>query len=556
MAEIERGRQRLMLITVFAAVTSLLLIACVNIANLLLARGSQRVREFGVRAALGAGRVRLVRQLLTEGLLLFAAGTAAGLAFAYVLTAALGRLAPMLLPPAEIEMAGPIRLDWHVLTFMIAFSGVVGLATSLLPALRISRSGIAGDMHSGGRGSTAGPASLRVQKVLVTAEVALSFLLLVVAALLTRSMIELQRVNPGVRVRNVLTAGVWLPETRYSTPRSVADFPRELLPKLAAVPGVRSAGAIDWLPLNGWWSDSTISIEGRPPAPPGQWIDPIYREASPTYFRTMGIPILRGRAFVPEDSPILPDKQQPAQRVAIISKQLAEQYWPHGDALGALVRFGDENSMRFRIVGIAGDVRHDLNRPPAGTIYIPMLDGLSQGFFVVLHTSIDPSALIPAVRRALREADPDLPPFDIRTMEEVSGKSAAQTSGAALLLGSFAVLALGLAGIGLYGVLSYANERRRNETGVRMALGATRSRVLSGVLASGMAPTIAGLVLGFAAAWTAVQTIRSLLYGVLPADGVTFTTVPLILIAVTLAASLVPAWRATRIDPMTALRCE
>jgi putative ABC transport system permease protein len=557
LADYVRKDSRVMLLTLLSAVACLLLIACVNVANLLLARGSQRTREFAVRVALGAARGRLLRQLLTEGMLLFVGGALAGLAFAYGLVATASHYLPLVLGPAEIEVAKAAGIDWRALLFMILCAALAGAATSLLPAWRSSRSGIAADINSAaGRTATAGHKSHRTQNALVAGEVALCTVLLIAAGLLTRSLLNLHSVHPGVRTENVLTAAVWLPEKQYSTRPVIAGFARQLLDKLSAVPGVVSVGAVDALPLDGWWSDSTLEIDGRP-MPAGQWIDPIYREASPSYFSTMGIPILQGRTFTSQDSEGAVSDRPGAQSAILISKSFAGQYWPRGDAIGHLVHFGDaEKSRRFRVIGIVGDVSYRLDSPQTGTVYVPTFDGQSQGFYVVMHTATEPMTLLPALRKALGELNPDLPPFDVRTMDEIAGLNTGQTRYTAFLLGALALLALALASIGLYGVLSYGVARQRNEIGLRIALGSSRTQVLARVVAQGLKPALAGLAVGLLAAFALARLLASLLYGVAPRDVSTFTAVPLALLAVALLASFVPAWRATRVDPMEALRCE
>jgi predicted permease len=557
LAEFVRKDSRLMLLTLLTAFACLLLIACVNVANLLLARGSQRTRELAVRVALGAGRGRLLRQLLTEGMLLFTGGALAGLALAYGLNAIAAHYLPLLLGPADIEIAGAAGIDWHAYLFMSLFAAMAGIATSLLPAWRSSRSGAAADISAGsGRTATGGRKRHRTQSALVAGEVAICTVLLIAAGLLTRSLFNLQRVNAGVRTENVLTAAVWLPEKQYSTPLLTAGFARQLLDKLSSTPGLLSVGAVDVLPMDGWGSDSTLEIEGRP-MPAGQWIDPLYREASPTFFSTLGIPILRGRTFSLQDSEGLLSKQPHPMGAVIVSKLFADQYWPRGDPLGHVIRFGNEDgSPRFRIVGVAGDVCYRLNDPPIGTVYRSAFDGPSQGFYVVLHTATEPIALLPALRRTLRELNPDLPPFDVRTMEQIAGTASGQTRYTAFLLGSLALLALVLAAVGLYGVLSYGVARQRNEIGLRMALGSSRGKVLLHVVTQGLMPALAGLAVGLLAAFALARLLASLLYGVAPRDLSTFLVVPLVLSAVALLACFVPAWRATRVDPIDALRCD
>jgi putative ABC transport system permease protein len=463
---------------------------------------------------------------------------------------------PLLFGAEDLEVASTPGIDWRALLFMIVCAALAGAATSLLPAWRSSRSSVAADMNSAaGRTATAGHKSHRTQNTLVAGEVALCTVLLIAAGLLTRSLLNLQSVHPGVRTENVLTAAVWLPEKQYSSPQVTAGFARQLLDKLSVTPGVLSVGIVDRLPLDGYWSDSTLEIDGRP-QPAGQWIDPLNREASPTFFSTMGIPILEGRSFIPQDSEAVLSKQPHAMSAAVISKSFADQYWPRGGALGQLIHYGDANSRRYRIVGVVGDTLYSLNTPPLDTVYLPTFDGQSQGFYVAMRTATEPMALLPALRKALRELNPDLPPFDVRTMDEIAGSNSGPARYTAFLLGSLALLALVLASIGLYGVLSYGVTRQKNEIGLRMALGSSRAQVLARVVAQGLKPALAGLAVGLIAAFALARLLASLLYGITPRDVSTFVAVPLALTAVALLACFIPGWRAARVDPMEALRCE
>ena len=501
MAEYVGKRSSTILLTLLAAVACLLLIACVNVANLLLARGSRRAREFGVRVALGAGRGRLLRQLLTEGLLLFACGALAGLAFACGLNVLLAHYLPRLLNSADIDLFIPSVLDWHALLFMLLCAAVVGAATSLLPAWRAARLGAVSNADASGRTATGGRKSHRTQNTLVAGEVALCTLLLVAAGLLARSLYNLQRVDPGVRTGNVLTATVALPGKQYATQRAVSGFTQQLIDRLAATPGVVSAATIDVLPLDGWQNDTTIEIDGRP-MPRGQWIDPMHREASPTYFATMGIPILQGRAFTVQDSEPILSSEPHGMGAVIINKALAQRFWPRGDAVGCLIHYGDApGARRYQIVGVVGDVTYQLGNAPDFVVYTAALDGESQAFHIVVRTTLDPLALAPALRAAVKDLDSGLPVFAIRTMDEVASQNAAPTRCTSFLLGSLALLALLLASIGLYGVLSYGVEQQRNEIGLRIALGSSRAQVLRRVVAQGLRPALAGLAAGLLAAF-------------------------------------------------------
>jgi cell division protein FtsX len=504
LAEEGTRNSRTALVVLFAAVGCLLLIACVNIANLLLARGSERRREMAIRAALGAGRARLHRQLLTESVLLSVLGACLGLALAYGLTAFLAVRAPVLLSRGDIDTSSEIRLDVWVFLF--------------------------------------------------TAEVALSLMLLVAAGLLVRSFAELRRVHPGVRVDQMLTAGLSLPDAHYSKPEQVSAFARQLVDRLQALPGVRSAGLVSCLPVGGYCGDNSFRIEGRP-QPPGQFIFALSRAVSPGYFSAAGIPLLEGRALIGQDNHGFDDKH-PHDSAVVISQSMARQFWPNGDALGKRILFGDAPTPGYRVVGIAGDVLIALDDKPRPTMYLPLLEGERSDFYAVIHTAGDPVGVAAAVRREITNLDPDIPAFEIRTMTGVLDESSARREFTAFLLALFAALAVALAAVGLYGVLSYAVAQRTAEIGIRMALGAAHSQVRRLVLLEGMRPALAGVILGILGAAGATRFLRTLLFGVSPNDPVTFIAVPVLLLLIAFAACAIPAWRATQVDPATALRSE
>jgi predicted permease len=542
------------LLVLFGAVGCLLLIACVNIANLLLARGSERRREMSIRAALGAGRARLQGQLLTESVLLSLLGAALGLVLAYGFTAFLAARAPALLHPSDIDTTAKISLDGWVFLFTAGVAVLTGLATGLVPAWQAARTDLTTGLKQSGRSSTANRSQRRFRGALVTVEVALSVVLLVAAALLLRSFGELRNVNPGVNVDRALTAGLSLPEARYAKREQVSAFARQLAGRLQELPGVRSAGLVSCLPVGGYCGDRVFNIDG-PPQPPGEFVYALNRAVSPGYFAAAGIPLLTGRALNEQDN-IGFDDEHPRDSAVVISQSMARKFWPNQDALGQRIRFGDEKGPHYRVVGIVGDVRIRIDEDPQPCLYTSLYEGSQTGFYALIHTLGDPVAVAGAVRQAISGLDPDIPAFEIRTMASVVDESAARREFTAFLLGMFAALALALAAVGLYGVLSYAVAQRTAEIGIRMALGAAHPQVRRLILLEGMRPALAGLILGIVGAAWATQFLRTLLFGVSTYDPATFIAVPALLLSVALAACAIPAWRATRVDPATALRSE
>jgi len=538
----------------FAAVGCVLLIACVNIANLLLARGSQRQREMAVRAALGAGWGRLMRQLLTESVLLASGGAALGLLLASWLTQFFAERASMLMGRTDVDPPRNIQLDWWVFAFTAALAIAAGILSGLAPAAAAAKVDLTARLKNGGRSNTAGRGQHRFRYGLMTAEVALSLMLLVSAGLLLRSFIALRNVRPGVRTDHLLTAGISLPGVRYGQPAKVSVFAHQLVNRLNAVPGVRSIGLVSCLPVSGWCGDEDFSIEGRS-KPAGQFWQALNRAASPEYFATAGIPILRGRAFTDRDV-ISPEGRQPRTSFLVISESLASKYWPNEDSIGKRIYLGDEKSTRYEIIGVCGDVIIDLDDRPRPTMYQPIYDGGRSDFYVVAGTATAPENLASALRAAVNGLDPNLPVWGIQTMEDVLEASAAHQKFTALIIGCFALVALMLAAVGLYGVLYYLVSQRTNEIGIRVVLGATSAEVRRLVLWQGMQPVAAGIALGLAASMGVTRYMESLLFGVKASDPSTFGAVTALLVGVAFVACAIPALRATRIDPAVALRTE
>jgi len=524
-----------------------LLIACANVANLFLARMALREREVALRTALGAGRWRLVRQMLTESTLLAAAGGVLGFLLALRGTDVLVALAADQLPRSE-----EVRVDGGVLLFTLALALVTGLAFGLLPALRASRPDLQAALKGGGRGQ-AGGGSQRLRDVLVRAEVAVALVLLVGAGLLVRSFQRLLDVDPGFEAESRLTAQVDLPPARYPDDPAVSAFYRRLFERLETLPGVEKAGAVFPAPLTGQGFRLTFYVEGRPLPPPNQELGTDVRSASPGYFAAMGIPLDRGRVFTPADD-------LDAWRVIAVNRSAAEQFWPDEDPLGARLTFSDpqdEDARWYTVVGVVGDVRHrSLEDDTDAEMYWPFLQVPLESAVVVLKTAADPAAVADPLRAELAAVDAELPLHGIRTLEQIVAEAVAQPRFNSLLLGLFAGLAMLLAAIGVYGLISYSVTQRLREIGVRLALGAERREVLGLVFRQGMVPVLVGIAVGVAGALAGARLLRSLVFDVSTTDPATFAVTSALLAAVGAAACLVPAWRATRVDPMVVLRDE
>jgi len=538
------GDVRPALLVLLGAVGLVLLIACANLANLLLARAEGRRKEVAVRAALGASRWRIVRQLLAESVLLAAAGGGLGL-----LLAVWGVDLLVSLDPAGVQRVGEVALDAGVLAFTVALSLATGLVFGLAPALQASKTDFVETLKEGGRSSTGPARAGRLRGALVVSEVALTLVLLVGAGLLVKSFARLLDVDPGLDPRGVLTLDLSLPPAKYAERRQVAAFYERLLGEVAALPGVEVAGAVSVLPLGGDDNSNFVEIEGRPPLAPGQALRAGRRNASPDYFRALRVPLKSGRALAPSDAADAP----PA---AVINEAMARAFFPGEDPVGKRLRTGDNNPW-VTIVGVVGDVRHrglDVDTRPE--MFFPHAQSPSRQMSLVVRSGGDPLALVGAVRERVRAVDKDQPVGNVKTMEAWVAESVASRRFAVLLLAAFALVAAGLAAVGIYGVVSYGVAQRTHELGLRLALGAQRSDVLRLVIRQGMKMTLVGAAVGLAAALALTRLMAGLLYGVSATDPLVFAGVALLLVAVALLACYVPARRATRVDPMVALRHE
>ena len=533
-------------LVVFAgAVLVVLLIACGNVANLLLARGAQRQREISIRAALGAERSRIVTQLLVEALLLAAIAGTIGIGIAILTTRLVVAYAPDALPRLD-----ELTIDGRVLAFAMVSAILTGLIFGIVPALQTSKPNLTETLKEGTAGAGGSARRQRLRSALVVAEVALSVALLIGAGLLIRSFWRLQHVNPGFTTDGLLTMGITLPGSRYPTGEHAWAFYERLLSSVRALPGVQGAATVSIVPLGGGNTSSQIEIPGKAVAPGTQLPGADWRLVSPGYFRTLGIP-LRGRDFADRDT-------KDAPPVAIISAQAARVYYPNEDALGRTIQISSFSRDPITIVGIANDIRSlGLDTDPG-----PMVYGSAKAFSgwnpmnVVLRSALDPASHAPAVRAAVRALDPSVPVYDIRPLTELFDDSLGPRRFNMYLLTCFAGVALLLACIGLFGVMAYLVSQRTHDIGVRLALGAAPRDVLRLILGQGLGLALAGAAIGVLGGLAGGSVMRSLLYSVTPTDVVTFVSVPLVLITVAVLACYVPARRAMKVDPLIALRSE
>jgi len=556
------GDVRPTLLVLVGAVGFVLLIACANVANLLLARSTGRRKEIAIRSAIGAGRGRVIRQLLTESVVLAMAGGIAGLASARWGTEAVVAAVPGGLPRME-----NIGVDGWVLGFTLAVSLVTGIVFGLAPAMQVS----SGDLHEmlkeGSRGSSAG--SRRLRSVLVVSEVSAALVLLVGAGLMLRTIWSLGRVNPGFDTDHLLAFSVGLSPNNISSSDRILRTLDETVDRIQRVPGVKSAGVSSLIPLAGNDSEIPFYVNGRPrPTSQGDMSWALLYATNPGYLKAMDIPLLRGRYIEPED-------MRHGSHVVVIDEVMAHTYFPHEDPLGKSIvaadltgDLGPEASVPMAIVGIVGHVNQwgldsDLTERVRSELYLSysevpeqFLKGTVDSSVFVARTGADPLAMVSAVRGGVLEAGKDQPVYDVRTMDQIVSASIADRRFSMLLLGIFAGLALLLAAVGIYGVISYTVVQRTREIGIRMALGAGRSDVLKVVVAQGMLPVLAGLAIGLAASFGLTRLMAGMLFGVRAGDPVTFIGVALLLAAVALIATLVPARRATRVAPLVALRYE
>ncbi|HEX8144776.1 MAG TPA: ABC transporter permease [Pyrinomonadaceae bacterium] len=535
------------LYVLFGAVGFVLLIACANVANLLLARVNARHKEVAIRIALGAGRWRLVRQLLTESLMLAAIGGLLGLLVAYW-----GVDLLVALSPPDVPRLGEIGLHGPVFAWTLLVSLLTGLLFGIAPALQASKPDLNEALKESGGRSTGGTGHSRLRNLLVVSEIALALVLLVGAGLLIRSFMRLQQVSPGFEPKNLLTLNISLPRQKYREEQQANLFFEQLFQRIGAVPGVEAVGGIDPLPLSDSNETTGILLESQPALAPADRPEVGSRTITPGYFQTLRIPVLKGRPFTGQD-------REDAPRTVIINDALARRFWPNEEPIGKRLGFeDDEGKQEWReIVGVVGDVKHErLDAEAKPEVYLPYSQSPRNFMTLVVRTSSEPAGMIGAIRDQVLALDRDQPVFGIRTMEQRLSKSVAQSRFVMMLLAVFSGLALVLAAVGVYGVMAYSVTQRTHEIGIRMALGAQTGDVLRMVVGQGMTLACVGVAIGLLAAFALRRVMSGLLYGVGATDPVTFIGVSLLLAGVAFVACLIPARRAARVDPMVALRYE
>jgi predicted permease len=540
------GDYRLVTQVLLGAVGFVLLIACVNVAGLMLARSTGRSREVAIRAALGAGRAMLIRQLMAESAILAAAGGIAGVALGWLALSSMLSLMPDVLPPWV-----DFRLDWRFTLFAVVVTGAAAVVAGLGPALESSKVDLRGFLADAGPKSSLSPGRRRVMNTLVVAEIALALVLLSCAGLVGKAFGKVMSVDPGFRPANVLTFSLDLPEVKYKKPDDQFHFYDNLLAQLRVTPGVDAASLSSLVPLGGH-NGNFFQAEGEPPLPKGQ-SDPVILQivTFPGYFRAMGVDLKAGRDFDDRDG------DSDGTHAAIVSEGFAKLHWPGADPIGKRIGYRSDKPMWMRVVGVASDTKHyGLDKDARPEVYMPYRHQPRESMNVVLRSKVGTTSLIASAREVVRRADPDLAMYEVRTMQERLQRSLWARRTYSWLFGVFAALALALAVAGIYGVVSYAVTQRTREIGIRMALGANPSQVLSGVLREGMTLAAIGVAIGIMGALAATRLLESLLAGVSPHDPLAFVSVSMGLALAALAANLIPARRAASVDPMHALRFE
>lgn len=533
------------LLILMGAVLCMLLIGCLNIANLLVARGAARQKEVAIRGALGARRLALLREQLTESLLICVTGGITGIALSVAATRWLAHTW------RNLPTAAGIHLDGAVVAFACGLIFVAALLAGLLPAISATAMPVFAVLNAGSRTAAGHVSRTALRKTLLTAEIAVTVVLLIAAGLLMKSFVQLRNTGVGCTTDRVLTMGFSLPAQKYDSPQKVNVFLDTLLERLRAMQEVQAVGLGSILPGAGWGGDDIFTVAEHPPLQPGALLpDALYRRADPDYFRALQIPLLRGRFFTGDD------RLDRANKI-IISQRLAKQYFPSEDPIGRHMRVPAHGTGDYEVVGVVGDTLYRVGQESRPTMYFPVLSGESDvGLSLVIRTVSDPLRFSVPAQKVFASLDPELPVSDVLTLPQVIGETLDNASLSATLVLAFAALSLLLAAVGLFGVLSYLVAQRSSEIGIRIAMGAQREQVLRLMLADGMRPALLGLVIGLGAGAVAVRVIRSMLYETQPVDPLIFSGVAVTLLLVAALACLLPAWRASRLDPIQALRIE
>jgi putative ABC transport system permease protein len=542
------GETGSMLLLLFGAVSFVLLIACANVANLLLASAATRQKEMAIRTALGASRLRVMKQLLTESLMLALAGGAIGLLLALWGVALITKLLPQ-----DFPRAGEINLDWRVLAFTLIASVLTGILFGLAPALQISKTDVQESLKESGRGSSSSRRHNRLRNLLIVGEVALSVVLLVGAGLLFRSFLQLQAVNTGFASQQVLTLQLSPAGSNYRRDADYISFYSQVMQRVSAIPGVDSVGAINTLPLDKG-PTAGFRIEGRPPLTVDKWPGGNYRTVSTDYFRAMNIPVVQGRAFNDRDT-------ETAPLVMIINQALASHDFPNENPIGKRINLGNMDPkgqpVWWEIVGVAANVRSlELREEAAPEFYLSALQDTFRNMFVVVRTSVEPTSVVASVRHAAAEVDKSAAVSDVKTMEHIVNEAVTEPRFNLFILGLFSGIALLLSVAGIYGVTAYSVTQRTHEFGIRMALGAQVNDVLKMIIRQGMLLISVGIAVGLLASFALTRLLRTLLFGVSATDPLSFVAITLLLSVVALLACYIPARRATKVDPLVALRYE
>jgi predicted permease len=530
------------LLTIFAATACVLLIACLNVASLLVARTAARRKEMAIRTALGGGRMRLLRERILESFLLSAAGGILGVVLANA------AIAWLIHTRQDMNRVDGIHIDAAVAAFTLAAIVLCALFSGLISVWSINSKSILAPLQDSSRGNSGSQSRASLRRILLIAEVGLTVVLLTGAGLLLKSYQRLRTTDLGIPIDNVLTMSFHLPGVRYSKPEQKAAFMDQLIQKVRAVPGVQSAGLVDTAPGQGWGGDFLISVLEHPPSPNGADCDLQNRTADPGYFTAAQIPILHGRTFASKE-------RLANSHVALISQKSAERCFPNEDPIGKHIRINYTGEV-FEVIGIVGDTRWNISQSIRGTFYMPINSGSQSNATIFVHSVHNVETLSTPVQRVVYSMDHDLPVSEVRTLRETIGESTLGSEFNSLLVLGFAVIALVLAAAGLYGVLAYLVTQRTSELGVRMALGAQRPQVLRLVLFDGLRPAFLGLFAGLAGSFSVARLIRSMLYGTQPYDPAIFLGVSALLLSVAALACALPAWRASRLNPMQALRSE